>query len=241
MESPTKIYHRKDLPIADYLMTFQNDLRQDFLKGFDTLEDACKGEWVLPSLDYSRGDISKELGEYMVHKDNEPDLQAWRASNFKYTNPDRNFEYVNSNEEQIKRFPTAYSLLKEYDNDCPIMNYSILAPNTKINRHDGIENRSGEFIRIHIPLVIPEGDIFLEVGGEIVTWKDIFAFNNQWKHSAHNRSNEWRLIFLIDIRRERAGVEPGVPYDEEVYKVYDNFEELDPKYKTWDQFKQQYS
>lgn len=239
MQAPRKIYYKEDIPIADYLMSFQNDLRQDFLRGFQTLEEACKGDWVLPSLDYSRGDISKELGDYMVHTDNEPNVDSWKTSNFKYTNPDRDFEYVNSNEEQIKRFPTAYRLLEEYNDDCPIMNYSILAPNTKINRHDGIENRSGEFIRIHIPLVIPEGDIFLEVGGEIVTWENIFAFNNQWKHSAHNRSNEWRLIFLIDIRRERAGVEPGVPYDEETYLINDDFEKLDPKYKTWDEFKKE--
>ena len=103
--------------------------------------------------------------------------------------------------------------MQEYGDDCPILNYSILAPRSAILRHTGPENRSGRFIRIHIPLIVPEGDVFLEVDGEEVTWKDLFGFNNQYAHSAYNLTDEWRLIFLIDIDRQRAGLPPGEPYN----------------------------
>jgi aspartyl/asparaginyl beta-hydroxylase (cupin superfamily) len=121
--------------------------------------------------------------------------------------------------------------MHEYGDDCPIANYSILAPNSVINRHTGIENRSGEFIRIHIPLIVPQGEIFFEVYGEEVRWDDIFAFNNQFVHSAHNYTDQYRLCFLIDIRRTRAGLPPGVPYDaishlDEVMRKFQSGESL---------------
>jgi aspartyl/asparaginyl beta-hydroxylase (cupin superfamily) len=88
-----------------------------------------------------------------------------------------------------------------------------LAPQTQLHRHTGIENRTGEFIRIHIPLIVPEGDIFFECNDDEVHWDDIFAFDNQLVHSAHNLTDEGRLIYLIDVRRTRAGLPPGQPYN----------------------------
>ena len=100
-----------------------------------------------------------------------------------------------------------------------------MAPNTVLHRHTGPENRTGEYIRIHIPLIIPEGDLFFEVNGEEIDWSDIFAFNNQLAHSAHNLSNEHRMIFLIDIRRSRVGLPPGEPFnpDRHLYSMTQPF------------------
>ena len=65
---------------------------------------------------------------------------------------------------------------------------------------------SGETIRIHIPLYVPEGDIFLETEGVEIDWSDIFGFANQYIHSAHNYSNTRRLVYLIDIKRKYLGL-----------------------------------
>jgi aspartyl/asparaginyl beta-hydroxylase (cupin superfamily) len=94
-----------------------------------------------------------------------------------------------------------------------------MAPNTVLNRHTGPENRTGRFIRIHIPLIVPEGDVFLEVNGEEVKWDDLFGFNNQFVHSAYNNTDQYRLVFLLDLDREFIGMSPGEPWDE-------RFEEL---------------
>jgi aspartyl/asparaginyl beta-hydroxylase (cupin superfamily) len=83
-----------------------------------------------------------------------------------------------------------------------------------IRRHTGPENRDGEFIRIHIPLIVPDGAIFFEVGGEVVYWNDIFGFDNQTIHSAHNYTKHRRLVYLIDIRRSTIGMSEGRAFDQ---------------------------
>ena len=102
-------------------------------------------------------------------------------------------------------------------------------------RHTGPENRNGKYVRIHIPLIIPEGDIFLEVNGEEVDWGDIFAFNNQLAHSSHNYSSEYRLIFLIDLEREFLGMPPGSVYDARLEKYAKPFLRNN---KEWHLYKQ---
>jgi hypothetical protein len=207
-----KIYRRSELPLADYLMSFQQALRDEFIGDNGTLENAVK--FVKPSI-YYRSDLPEGVKDYLVQNtDGTPDISRWLARTLKHEHKDKNLFFKESAPDMLARFPTAMKLIEEFGDDCPIANYSILAPNSVINRHTGVENRSGEFIRIHIPLIVPQGDIFFEVNDEVVHWNDIFAFNNQFVHSAHNRTNEWRLCFLIDIRRTRAGLPPGVHYDE---------------------------
>jgi hypothetical protein len=210
-ELPQRIYRRHEIPIADYLLSYQDALREEFLKGFNNLEEAVKN--MPPNLN-NRGDLPTAVQNYLVQDKNKtPDINRWRVHSLKYEHKDANTFWQESNTEIVNRFPTAFKLMEEYGDDCPIANYSLLAPNSVINRHTGVENRSGEFIRIHIPLIVPQGEIFFEVYGEEVRWDDIFAFNNQFVHSAHNYTDEYRLCFLIDIRRTRAGLPPGVPYD----------------------------
>ena len=47
-----------------------------------------------------------------------------------------------------------------------------------IGRHMDVENRLHNFIRIHIPLIVPEGEIGLEVNGHNLKWNELFAFDN---------------------------------------------------------------
>jgi hypothetical protein len=202
------IYHRHEIPIADHLMSFRDALTKEFLGGFNSLEAAIANK-SKPAMEDRPGLAGPE---YLIKTDGINNSNGWKSTSFKYKNTFNNVEWENKS--ILWRYPTVHKILKEYGDDCPIANYSCLAPNTVIQRHTGIENRLGEYIRIHIPLIIPDGDIFLEVDGEEVRWDNLFGFNNQLLHSAYNYSNEYRLIFLIDVRRERAGVEAGQPWDE---------------------------
>jgi len=229
MDTPKKIYRQHELPIADYLETFREGLLNDFMAGYNTIEEISHTDFLNATLDNGREDIPKEMLEYMIRTEKQSNPQAWLATCFKYHNPERDHLMIKEDQEYKDRYPTAYKMLAELNDDCPIMNYSVIAPQSKINRHNGIENISGKYIRIHIPLIIPKGEVFLEVAGEKVYWREgIFGFNNQWIHSAHNRTDEWRLIFLVDVDRERAGLTPGIPYRENLYKVTEDFEEPDP-------------
>jgi hypothetical protein len=212
------IWHRNEIPIGDYLMSFQDKLREEFMEGFSSLEQAALalGHTTLDRPDHN---VGKNTYDNLVQEKTDrwrPNAEGWKNVPFKYTLKDANNNIERGAKDGdfiVQKCPTAFSIMQEYGDDCPIMNYSILAPKSAILRHTGPENRSGRFIRIHIPLIVPEGDVFLEVDGEEVTWKDLFGFNNQYSHSAYNLTDEWRLIFLIDIDRERAGLPPGEPYN----------------------------
>lgn len=189
------IYRQEDLgEVAEYLKSFQDQLREDFLR--------CNPDYIHGS--FVKGQIIDQASPILNKSDD------WLTTVIRYTLDD--FK-VNAAPDAAYHLKTAMHLVDVYGDDCPIANYSVIKPNSCIFRHTGPENRSGEFVRFHIPLIIPEGDVFFEVGGEIVYWNEIFAFNNEIVHSAHNHTPFWRLVFLIDIRRSRVGLPPGRPYD----------------------------
>lgn len=223
------IYLRHEISIGDYLMSHQQALRDEFMQGFDSLESAVKARCVQTMTRQYRSDMGlseekvKALDNLMQTKSDDSDefkpdleLKSWKSIPFRYERhtEDADINYtMNPESDYAKFYPTAYKLITEFGDKCPIAQYSTFAPNTILNRHTGPENRTGKYIRIHIPLIIPEGDVFLEVNGEEITWKDLFAFNNQKPHSAYNLTSEYRLIFLIDIEREHIGLPPGKEYD----------------------------
>ena len=211
-QDPKVFWRRNEIPIADYLMSHQAALRDEFMRGFDTLEAAAAAQ-TEPVFDRRAWGIPLEVSEKFILTDGKPNVNSWRHKSFRYENHNGVDVSFTAPEWFREKYPTAYKLIVEYGDDCPIANYSCLAPNSVIQRHTGPENRTGEFIRIHIPLIIPDGDVFFEANSEEIDWSDIWGFHNQIAHSAHNYSNEWRLCFLIDLRRTAIGLDPGVPYD----------------------------
>jgi hypothetical protein len=207
-------------------MGFQQDLKDEFLEPLKMYDDDCSLNYAtnvtIPSMQ-SRKDVPVKILNYLVqHTDSTPNIEMWKIKNFKYSNENTGIYFVEKDPDIVKKYPTAMKLIDEYGDDCLFAAYSLLGPNSKINRHTDPENRNGEFIRIHIPLIVPKGKVYFEVLGEIVTWDDIFAFNNQFVHSAHNNTPDWRLCFVIDIRRSRIGLPPGIHYDE--IKYLDEFD-----------------
>jgi hypothetical protein len=214
-EQNQAIYRRNEIPeIADYLMSFQTALRDEFLGEFTSLKDAVEKQAAvtLDRADYGNAPPTFVKSKLPGSDEFVPSIDSWRNVSFKYENRTAGL-FQSLSKEMIIKYPTASKIIQELGNDCPIANYSCLRPNTVIHRHTGPENRSGEFIRLHIPLIIPPGDVFLEVNGDEVRWDDFFGFNNQYVHSAHNYTNEYRLIFLIDVRRTRIGLKPGQTYN----------------------------
>ena len=214
-----KVYWRRnEISVADYLMSHQDDLRNDFMRGFNTLQEAAAAQTnpvmnIERIMDRVKRGLPLKDAQECVTTNNTANYNAWRAMSLRYERHDYKDISYTAPESFKERYPTAYKLITEYGDDCPIANYSVISPNSVIQRHTGVENRNGEFIRIHIPLIIPEGDVFFEANGEEMVWDDIWAFNNQIAHSAHNYTNEYRLIFMIDLRRTSIGMEAGEPYD----------------------------
>jgi hypothetical protein len=223
---PKKIYRRQEFKeVAEFIMSHQTALKEEFLGGYDSLEEATLAQSIPTfSLAGNPGSAPYEAVKDLIQSRNSvtdefcSDMDIWQSSFIKYEWRDQGIR-KDIREDLISKFPTAIKLVETFGhNDCPIANYSCLGPMSQLNRHTGNENRTGEFVRVHVPLIIPEGDVFFEVMGEEIDWSDIFCFNNQFPHSAHNNTNYWRLCFLIDIRCSSIGVPPGMPYNEEFSK-----------------------
>lgn len=193
---------REEILIADELLALVPKLTNEFL---DYHEDFVSGDFIKGQA-YSNPIFDTTKVQSRV--------EAWKAESLKYTYKEKNIDEVFYADPVIKqRFPTAAALTERYLEDCGISSYSILEKQSVIERHTDIENRGNEFIRIHIPLIIPEGDIFFECEGIEIDWSDIWAFDNQLVHSAYNYTDHRRLVYTIDIRRTILGIPMGKKYN----------------------------
>jgi len=217
------IWYRKDIPIFEDLLTFKQGLIDDFMAGYNDLASAVMRPESINSIDTANysDEIMKMAEGMLVTRDSttlqwSTNFNSWRslAMNNIVKIGGEIKENLEIDEESAKKFPTGVNLLNKYRHGLFGVVYSSIAPYTILHRHVGPENIDGEYVRIHLPLIVPEGDVFLEVQGQEVEWNDIFAFNNQYLHSAYNFSKEWRLIMIIDMARELCDLPPGRHYTE---------------------------
>ncbi len=91
-------------------------------------------------------------------------------------------------------FFNLFSSIKEITS----LSISILPPNTSIKAHYG---DTDAVCRIHIPVQVPDGlpDCGLKVDAKSVGWNDIIVFSDAHLHEAWNRTNEYRVVVILDI------------------------------------------
>lgn len=75
--------------------------------------------------------------------------------------------------------------------------FSLLAPNTAIPPHVGINNAR---LVCHLPLVVPTGCWF-RVGAETREWRrgEAFVFDDTIEHEAMNPTDQLRVVMILDI------------------------------------------
>ena len=190
-------------------MELKNVYRGDEVKFaalFRALQPALLADFVAAHPDFQAG--AQFVGvPYYQNPDGENavlynEVNAWKVAGIKHDK----FGLMTRFRPQ---YPTAFALVEAFGDACQMAGYSIVEPNAIIYRHTGVENRDAKSIRIHIPLYVPEGDIGIEVEGEIVRWDDVFSFNNQKLHSVWNDTPERRLVLLIDLSREKCELPPA--------------------------------
>jgi aspartyl/asparaginyl beta-hydroxylase (cupin superfamily) len=90
----------------------------------------------------------------------------------------------------------------------PMVLFSILAPGTHIQPHNGMLNTR---LICHLPLIVPDG-CRLRVGNHVrqVRAGEILIFDDSIEHEAWNDSAEMRAILLFEIwRPELTAAERG--------------------------------
>ena len=195
------IYHGREIKFYDYFESKKEGLIREFLAEFpdfyslEPLRDAARVENQVTAA------ISQTQNRGTAWK-----LLLARSS----------WQDIIDDQELKTKFPTLSSIIDFFGEDnIALVSYSILEANGVIKRHTGPENRAGKFIRIHVPLIVPTGDLGMEVNGEIVNWSDTFGFNNQIIHSVWNDTPSRRLILLIDLRRSHCDLPDADPWTEE--------------------------
>jgi hypothetical protein len=216
------IWHRHELSIFKELLFFKEGLIKDYMEGYADHKEAilAQSENTISLDNYDNTQMNMAEGMLVVRDPAtlqwNTNFTAWQSVGLKnVVKLNGKVElYETMPDEQLAKYPTCKQMMDKYGDDLFGLVYSSIGPYSILQRHVGPENIDGEYIRIHIPLIVPEGDIFLEVQNHEVTWKDIFGFNNQYLHSAHNYSNEWRTIMIVDLSRKACGLPPGRHYSE---------------------------
>jgi ornithine lipid ester-linked acyl 2-hydroxylase len=79
--------------------------------------------------------------------------------------------------------------------------FSILKPNTVIFPHEGYTD---DVLRCHLGITVPKGDCCLRVGETIIKWQEgeAFIFDDMVEHEAWNKTDETRVVMLIDLKKD---------------------------------------
>ena len=143
-----------------------------------------------------------ELVPYIQYADHMP-LDQWRPLNH---NPDWTaIHLINRGSEvaaNARHCPETMRLLSGFPQPQvtgagPNAMFSLLAPNTAIPPHVGVNNAR---LVCHLPLIVPPGCWF-RVGAETVEWTPgkAFVFDDTIEHEAANPSGELRVVFIFDV------------------------------------------
>jgi aspartyl/asparaginyl beta-hydroxylase (cupin superfamily) len=143
-----------------------------------------------------------ELVPYIQYDEHVP-LDQWRPLN---KNPDWTAIHLSRNGERIeanaRHCPGTMALLQSVPQPAiggagPNAMFSLLAPNTSIPPHVGVNNAR---LVCHLPLVVPAGCWF-RVGAETRYWKrgEAFVFDDTIEHEALNPTDELRVVFIFDL------------------------------------------
>lgn len=94
--------------------------------------------------------------------------------------------------------PETTRLIKENINHNGTAGFSRLHPNSSISSHRGY---FGPFLRMHVGLIVPDGDVGIKVGDDTYYWKngEVIVFDDRITHEAWNKTNDDRIVLLVDF------------------------------------------
>ncbi|WP_175958489.1 aspartyl/asparaginyl beta-hydroxylase domain-containing protein [Burkholderia sp. BCC0405] len=88
--------------------------------------------------------------------------------------------------------------------------FAALEAGGKIDRHQGSSNLVD---RCHLGLIIPSGDAALSVSNIPRTWDNgqLLIFDDRAFHEAWNRTEERRVVLIVDLEKDRSVNRRGLP------------------------------
>ena len=111
------------------------------------------------------------------------------------------YDYPFGRSEYQHKAPITADLIKNIVPNHGAAGFTLLKPGAKIYPHRGL---IGAILRIHLPLIVPDGDVAFSVRGETHRWVEgkTWVFNDRLHHEAWNNTQYNRYILVIDFKRE---------------------------------------
>jgi aspartate beta-hydroxylase len=87
--------------------------------------------------------------------------------------------------------------LRQIANHAPDVLFSVLAADSQVKPRYGITNTR---VVTHLPLIVPQGDCKLVVGGQAHAWEEgrCVTFDDTLLHEAWNRTAQQRVVLVLD-------------------------------------------
>jgi beta-hydroxylase len=126
--------------------------------------------------------------------------QGWEVFGlWGFRHHDRNEPMIDSELKLNTKFcPRTADLVRKHVPVNGSVGFSRLAAGTVIQPHTGDDFG---FLRMHLGIQVPEGDIGLRVQGEDIKWQTgrAFIFDDSLLHEAWNRTDQDRVVLILDF------------------------------------------
>lgn len=94
--------------------------------------------------------------------------------------------------------PVTTQLIKQHISHNGAAGFSRLKANSAIAPHHG---HPGKYLRMHLGLDVPAGDVALKVNNDVYHWKnkEVAIFDDRLLHEAWNKTNKDRVVLIVDF------------------------------------------
>lgn len=105
-------------------------------------------------------------------------------------------------------YPNFYKFVNSLGNTCRSAGYSILEPGADIKAHTDTEMDHEDYVIVHVPLIIPKGDVGFTENGEKGQWieGESFILDVETPHSMWNNTEEPRIVILLELLKDQVYV-----------------------------------
>ena len=172
-------YTRDAFIYKDLLESSTNSIKEDF----DNVYGGISNLQIIKSPKQDKGSIAEWVGSFAYFAKRTPQWDTYCNTKSKF--------------------------LKQLVNNIPKEHlqgiwFSAILPGGIIQWHTDKYDNNSNHIRVHLPLIVPEGDLGITVDKTTYQWKtgEVFCFDPFVVHTAWNRSNGIRLNANFNFARE---------------------------------------
>lgn len=104
------------------------------------------------------------------------------------------------------KYPTLNKLVEDWGDICRGAGYSILEPGGNVITHTDTEEDHENYVIVHVPLIVPQGDVGFMENDYTGTWVegDSFILDVESPHSIWNFTDHSRVVILLELKKAAA-------------------------------------